>query len=83
MEEGNHPENLVDMINLVKDEGIDIINVSSGGVVPASIDIYPGYQIPFAEIIKKVLVCQLSPEVGYRAKYGGRNPENNRADLIF
>ncbi len=53
IKEGNHPKDLVAIINLVKDYGIDIINVSSGAVVPANIDVYPGYQIPFAEIIKK------------------------------
>jgi NADPH2 dehydrogenase len=36
-----------------KDDGIDIINVSSGGVAPARIKTYQGYQIKFAEIIKE------------------------------
>lgn len=82
--DGNHPEDLVHIINLVKDEGIDIIDVSSGAVVPANIDVYPGYQIPFAETIKK--------GTGLPVIAGGliTEPEmaeeilkNNRADFIF
>ncbi|ERJ12056.1 NADPH dehydrogenase NamA [Haloplasma contractile] len=50
---GNHPEDLVKIINLVKDKGLDIIDVSSGGVVMADINVYPGYQLKFSEIIRK------------------------------
>lgn len=84
MEEGNHPEDLVEIINLVKDEGIDIINVSSGGVVPAKIDSYPGYQIPYAETIKKgtglpVIAGGLISEPNMAEEI----LKNNRADLVY
>lgn len=84
VENGNHPEDLVDIINLVKDEGIDIINVSSGGVVPANIDVYPGYQIPFAEVIKEgtglpVIAGGLITEPDMAEEI----LKNNRADFIF
>lgn len=84
VEDGNHPEDLVEQLNIVKDEGVDIINVSSGAVVPAKITTYPGYQINFADIIKKGVNL---PVIG-----GGliKAPEmaeeilgNERADLIF
>lgn len=84
VEDGNSPEDLVNIINLVKDEGLDIINVSSGAVVPAKIDIYPGYQIRFAETIKEGVNL---PVIG-----GGliTHPEmaeeilkNHRSDLIY
>ena len=39
-EGGNRPEDVANLINLVKDVGVDIINVSSGGVVQSSIDVY-------------------------------------------
>lgn len=84
VEAGNHPEDLVNIINLIKNEGIDIINVSSGGVVSADIDIYPGYQIPFAETIKRgtklpVIAGGLitEPEMAEEIL------KNNRADFIF
>jgi len=51
---GNHPEDVAELINLVKDYGIDIVNVSSGAVVPATITTYPGYQITFSETIKRL-----------------------------
>lgn len=51
--QGNHPEDLAAMLNLLKDYEIDLVNVSSGAVVPAKIDAFPGYQIPFAEVIRK------------------------------
>lgn len=84
IDDGNHPEDLVDIINLVKDDGIDIIDVSSGAVVPANIDVYPGYQIPFAEIIKKgtglpVIAGGLVTE----PKMAEEILRNNRADFIF
>ncbi|MCF6465938.1 NADPH dehydrogenase NamA [Clostridium sp. Cult2] len=84
VEDGNHPEDLVDIINIVKDEGIDIIDVSSGGVVPARIDLYPGYQITFAEIIKKgtslpVIAGGLVTEPDMAEEI----LKNNRADFIF
>lgn len=84
VESGNHPENLIQQLNLVKNEGIDIIHVSSGGMVLADIDLYPGYQINFADAIKKGVNL---PVIG-----GGliKEPEmaeeiigNERADLIF
>ena len=36
----------------MREQGVDVIDVSSGGVVPARINIYPGYQVPLSEQIK-------------------------------
>jgi len=82
--DGNHPEDLANMINLLKDYEVDLINVSSGAVVPAEIKAYPGYQITFSEVIKK--------ETGVPTMAGGliSSPlmaeeilRNNRADLVY
>lgn len=81
---GNHPNDLAEMINIVKEEGLDIIHVSSGGVEPVSIAVYPGYQIKFAEIVKEktglpviagglISVPDMAEEV----------VQNDRAELIF
>lgn len=52
-EEGNKPEDIAQIINLVKEEAVDLIHVSSGGVVPnVHIPAAPGFQIPPAKIIK-------------------------------
>ena len=42
------------MLNLVKDKGIDSVNVSTGGVIPVVPKAFPGYQIPHAEIIRRL-----------------------------
>ena len=52
-EEGNTPVDVADMLNLIKGEGIDIVNVSSGAVISAMPRVFPGYQIPMALIIKQ------------------------------
>lgn len=84
VEEGNHPEDLAELINLVKDEGVDLINVSSGGLVNVAPKAFQGYQVKFAEIIKE--------KTGLPVIAGGLiiDPhmaeeilQNNRADMIF
>lgn len=52
-EEGNKPVDVADMLNLIKDDGIDLVNVSSGAVISVMPRVFPGYQIPMALIIKQ------------------------------
>ncbi len=85
MEGGNEPEDLAEMINLVKNEGIDIVHVSSGGVdAKAVLHPFHGYQIPAAKIIRR--------ETGLPVIAGGLVTDssmaqeiirNGRADLVF
>lgn len=84
VEEGNHPEDLAELINLVKDEGVDIINVSSGGLVSVAPKAFQGYQVKFAEIIKEgtglpVIAGGLIIEPHMAEEI----LQNNRADMIF
>lgn len=51
--EGNQPEDLVYYAQKLKAQGVDLIDVSSGGVVGGPPAVYPGYQVPFAEQIRK------------------------------
>ncbi|MDF2636266.1 MAG: dehydrogenase [Pelosinus sp.] len=53
-EDGNTPEIVAAMLNLVKHHGIDIINVSSGAVIPVMPRAYPGYQVAMALVIKEI-----------------------------
>ena len=53
MPEGNRPADVIAMINSVKHYGIDIVDVSSGGVVPVPPPTYAGYQVKFAEMVKE------------------------------
>ncbi|ADL07043.1 NADPH dehydrogenase NamA [Thermosediminibacter oceani] len=83
-EGGNHDIDLANIINLVKGEGVDIIDVSSGAVVPATIKAYPGYQVRFAETIRKmtglpviagglITVPEMAEEI----------LQNERADMVY
>ncbi|MCQ4638244.1 NADPH dehydrogenase NamA [Anaerovorax odorimutans] len=51
-EGGNRAEDLGEMLNLIKGKGIDIVNVSTGGVVSAAPKAVKGYQIPHGEVVK-------------------------------
>lgn len=49
---GMTADSYVEMAQWMKEQGVDLIDVSSGAVVPAAIDVFPGYQVPFSETIK-------------------------------
>jgi len=84
VEEGNHPEDLAEILNLVKDEGVDLVNVSSGAVVPARINMYPGYQVRFAEIIKnETKLPVIAGGLITEAEMAEEIVSNNRADMVF
>jgi 2,4-dienoyl-CoA reductase-like NADH-dependent reductase (Old Yellow Enzyme family) len=47
-------EDSVALAKLLKAEGVDLMDCSSGGVVPdAKIKVEPGYQVPFAEQVRR------------------------------
>ncbi|ANB60710.1 NADPH dehydrogenase NamA [Anoxybacteroides amylolyticum] len=84
-----HPDGLtvkdyVEYAKRMKTQGVDLIDVSSGAVVPAKIDVYPGYQVPFAEAIRREADV---PTGAVGLITSGRQAEeilrNGRADLIF
>lgn len=49
---GMTPELYLEMASWMKQQGVDLIDVSSGALVPAKIPVYPGYQVKFAETIR-------------------------------
>jgi len=51
IEEGIDCDDMIQIINLVK-EDIDMVHVSSGGLVNVYLDVYPGYQVKYSEQIK-------------------------------
>jgi NADPH2 dehydrogenase len=68
----------------MKEQGVDLIDVSSGALVHAPINVYPGYQVPFADKIKQ----QANIDTGAVGLITtGRQAEeilqSERADLIF
>lgn len=73
---------IVEIVKLVKDD-IDMVHVSSGGVVSARINLYPGYQVTHAETIKKE--CNIPTiAVGLIRDYDHIEEiiSNNRADMV-
>ncbi|MCM3566701.1 NADPH dehydrogenase NamA [Neobacillus mesonae] len=83
-EEGLTPEDYIIFANWMKEQGVDLVDVSSGAVVQARINVYPGYQVPFSETIKN------GAEIDTGAVGLITSPiqaeeilQNNRADLVF
>jgi NADPH2 dehydrogenase len=83
-EGGNKPGDTAEIVNFAKDAGIDMVDVSSGGLVEVTINTYPGYQISFAETIKAVTNL---PVIGGGLVTSSLMAEeilnNSRADLVF
>lgn len=52
-EDGLTPEDYVQFSIWMKEQGVDLIDVSSGAVVPARINVYPGYQVKYSETIRE------------------------------
>lgn len=52
LEGGMDPEQYIEMTRWMKQDGVDLIDVSSGAVAPARIKAFPGYQVPFSDTIK-------------------------------
>lgn len=81
---GMSPEQYVEMTQWMKQQNVDLIDVSSGAVVPAKIPVYPGYQVNFAETIKKQTPIATGA-VGLitEPRHAEEILQNGRADFIF
>lgn len=81
---GMTPELYIEMARWMKQQGVDLIDVSSGALVPANIPVYPGYQVKFAETIRQganiptgavgLITSPLQAE---------EILQNDRADMVF
>ncbi len=83
-QDGLTVEDYVPYAKQMKEQGVDLIDVSSGAVVPARINVYPGYQVGFAEKIKNQ--ANIATGAVGLITHGLQAEEilqNNRADLIF
>ena len=78
-------ESSVELSNIVKQLGVDMIDCSSGGLMPhVRIPVGPGYQVPFAEKIRKETGI-LTGAVGLITTPMQANEIiiNGKADMIF
>ncbi|MFC2948241.1 NADPH dehydrogenase NamA [Virgibacillus sediminis] len=83
-EKGNTMEDILYYTKQMKNDGVDLIDCSSGGVVPASIPVYPGYQVKRCDHIKNTVGIATGAvgliTTGIQAE---EILQNNRADLVF
>ncbi|MGO1174218.1 MAG: NADH:flavin oxidoreductase/NADH oxidase, partial [Actinomycetaceae bacterium] len=52
-EGGLTTEDTVQVATWLKEHGVDLVDVSTAGNVPASIEVGPGYQVPFAAAVRE------------------------------
>ncbi|MFC7394780.1 NADPH dehydrogenase NamA [Scopulibacillus cellulosilyticus] len=84
IEGGNTPDDYVYYAKKMKDQGVDIIDCSSGAVAPANIDAFPGYQVPYADQIRKEAnIPTAAVGLILDPVQAEEILKNDRADLIF
>jgi NADPH2 dehydrogenase len=82
--EGNTMDDFIYYSDQLRQQGVDLIDCSSGAVVPAEIDVFPGYQVPLADKIKNsVGIATGAVGLITQAVQAEEIIKNNRADLIF
>lgn len=83
-ENGNTEDDIRYYAMRMESAGIDLVDCSSGGVVPAHIHTYPGYQVTYSEAIRKESKIATGAvgliTTGIQAE---EILQNDRADLIF
>ncbi|WML59837.1 NADPH dehydrogenase NamA [Neobacillus sp. PS2-9] len=83
-EDGLTPEDYIVFADWMKEQGVDLVDVSSGAVVPAHIHVYPGYQVKYSETIKNGAGIPTGAvgliTTGIQAE---EILQNDRADLVF
>lgn len=83
-ENGNTMDDFVYFSLEMKKQGVDLIDCSSGAVIPVRIPVYPGYQIQYAEEIKqKADIATGAVGLITSGLQAEEIVQNNRADLIF
>lgn len=82
--EGLTAEDYIPFANWMKEQGVDLIDVSSGAVVPAHIHAYPGYQVKYSETIKNGTgIATGAVGMITSAVQAEEILQNDRADLVI
>lgn len=83
-EQGNSCDDFIEYAQWMKGQGVDLIDCSSGEVIPSNYHVYPGYQIQYAERIKKEVDIATGAVGVIRHGYQASEiVEAERADLVF
>ena len=68
----------------MREQGVDLVDCSSGAIVSAPIDIFPGYQVPFAEAIRREAgIATGAVGLINSPLHAEEIVHNGRADLVF
>ncbi len=68
----------------MKEQGVDLIDVSSGALVPVPPKVYPGYQVPFSEQLRREAgIATGAVGLITEAEQAEEILQSGRADLIF
>lgn len=82
--EGMQAEDYIELFNGLKPGLVDVINVSTGGILQIKVDDYPGYQLPGAKKLKKnTSFSILAGGLIYDASLANDIIEAGDADLIY
>src|ERR1700744_1394334 len=77
-------EDSVALAKIVKEKGIDLVDCSSGGnVAAAKIKVGPGYQVPFAEAVRKTGILTGAVGMITEPLQADSGILNGHADLVF
>ena len=85
MSDGWQIEDSIALAKILKVEGVDLVDCSSGGIVPnAKIEVKPGYQVPFAEKVRHGAQIKTAA-VGFitEAKQADDIIRSGKADLVL
>jgi len=79
------PDESVELARKLRDHGVDLVDVSSGGLVPnAKIPAGPGFQVPFAERVRKEAgVPTAAVGLITEASQANEIVANGQADLVL
>lgn len=82
--QGNTEEDFIYFAKQMKAQGTDLIDCSTGGVVPARVKAYPGYQLKHSELVREEAALATGAvgliTTGIQVE---EILQNERADLIF
>ena len=83
-EDGWSVDDSVRLATIVKNAGVDLVDCSSGGISPnIKIPAKPGYQVPFAEALRKAGIPTGAVGIITTAQQAEEILQNGQADLIF
>lgn len=78
------PDDSVALATRLKGEGVDLVDCSSGGVVPGvKIPVGAGYQVPLAEAVRKAGVLTAAVGLITEPTHADEIVRNGRADLVM